>query len=126
MEPIREVWQNVEVSLELAQAFDPQALQAQQPGVALVLAEMLVGPPRWRRDEAELWPFAGLCSLQASQERLRLNFYETRRLAVALDRLFTALDFRIVGHRVSSVPRPVAGDWRAVGGLWLCHTPLNP
>ncbi|MCL6526568.1 MAG: hypothetical protein K6T57_06735 [Thermaceae bacterium] len=120
----REVWQDVEVHLELSLEFDPEALIQGHPGLALVLAELLIGPPRYWRDEAELLPFAGLKSLEAQLPRLRFRPLETRRLAQALDRLFTALEFEIVGHKVLSVPNLQAQGWQAKSGVWLCHQPL--
>ncbi|MER3443725.1 MAG: hypothetical protein C4333_06255 [Meiothermus sp.] len=123
-----EVWEDVEVHLELALEFDPERLQKEHPGLGLVLAELLVGPPRRWRDPAELLPYAGLKSLQAHLERLRFNPLETRRLGQALDRLFTALEFEIVGQKVISIPLPPNVEkpegWRARSGVWLCHLPL--
>jgi len=123
-----EVWEDVEVHLELALEFDPERLQKEHPGLGLVLAELLIGPPRRQRDVAELWPYAGLKSLEAHLERLGFNPLETRRLGQALDRLFTALEFEIVGQKVISVPLPpnveLPEGWRARSGVWLCHLPL--
>lgn len=123
-----EVWEDVEVHLELAFEFDPERLQKEYPGLSLVLAELLVGPPRRWRDAAELLPYAGLKSLEAHLERLRFNPLETRRLGQVLDRLFTALEFEIVGQKVISIPLPpnveTPEGWRARSGVWLCHLPL--
>ncbi|ADH62694.1 MAG: hypothetical protein ACOYW9_10535 [Deinococcota bacterium] len=124
----REVWQDVEVHLELSLEFDPEAFQKHYPGLALVMAELLIGPPRLWRDPAELLPYAGLKSLGAKLPRLRLNFLETRRLGQALDKWFTALEFEIVGQKVLAVPPPgpieLPEGWRAKSGVWLCHQPL--
>jgi hypothetical protein len=125
-QPKLEVWQNVEVHLELALEFDPQKLELTHPGLVPVLAELLIGPPRLERDSAELWPYAGLKSLEAQLPHLRLRFLETRRLGLALDKLFTALDFQIVGQRVMQIPPPLSTQsWRAGGLVWLCHQPLE-
>ncbi len=127
--PLREVWQDVEVHLEFSLKFDAQAFLHKHPGLALVLAELMVGPPRQWRDPVELLPFSGRCSLEANLPQLRFNPIETRRLAQELDRLFTALEFSIVGHRIISVPPPsrqkLEGGWRATSGVWLCHQPLS-
>ncbi|MER3554197.1 MAG: hypothetical protein C4331_07575 [Meiothermus sp.] len=121
----REVWQDVEVHLELSLEFDPEALKQRHPGLSLVLAELLIGPPRQWRDPAELLPYAGLKSLEAQLPRLRFSPLETRRLGQAIDRLFTAIEFEIVGHKVLSVPNLQALEgWRAKSGVWLCHHPL--
>lgn len=129
IQPKREVWQNVEVHLELALEFDPEKLEKTHPGLVPVLAELLIGPPRFERDCAELWPYAGLKSLQAQLPHLRLRFPETRRLGIAIDRLFTAIDFQIVGQRVMPIP-PIGpiqlpDGWKAHSGVWLCHQPLE-
>jgi hypothetical protein len=127
--PKREVWQNVEVRLELALEFDPEKLERSYSGLVPVLAELLIGPPRLERDSAELWPYAGLKSLAAQLPHLRLRFPETRRLGIALDGLFTAIDFQIVGQRVLQIPPPgpiqLPQGWRALSGVWLCHQPLE-
>ncbi|GIW25335.1 hypothetical protein [Meiothermus sp.] len=125
----REVWQDVEVNLELSLEFDPEAFLRRYPGLALVLAELLVGPPRRWRDPAELLPYAGCKSLEAKLPRLRFSPLETRPLAQALDKLFTTLEFSIVGHKVIAVPPPskaieLPEGWRAQSGVWLCHQPL--
>ncbi len=128
MEPRqREVWQDVEVSLELSLEFDPGALARAHPGLVPVLGELLVGPPRPLRTAADLEPLAGLRSLEARHPRLRLAFAETRRVGLALDRLFEAIEFDVVGRRVVPV-RPLGlpeggRDWRSAG-VWLCHRPL--
>lgn len=121
----REVWQDVEVHLELSLEFDPVALETWHPGLSLVLAELLIGPPRRWRDPAELRPYAGMKSLEAQLPRLRFSPLETRCLGQALDRLFTALEFDIVGHKILSVPNARASEsWQAKSGVWLCHLPL--
>jgi hypothetical protein len=125
----REVWQDVEVNLELSLEFDPEAFLHRHPGLALVLAELLVGPPRRWRDPAELLPYAGCKSLEARLPRLRFSPVETRSLGYALDRLFTAIEFSIVGHKIISVPQPnkairLPEGWRAPSAVWLCHQPL--
>ncbi|MCX7784310.1 MAG: hypothetical protein N2318_11795 [Meiothermus sp.] len=126
----REVWQDVEVNLELSLEFDPEEFLRRHPGLALVLAELLVGPPRRWRDPAELWPYAGCKSLEAKLPRLRFSPLETRPLGQALDKLFTAIEFSIVGHKVITVPPPhkaieLPEGWRAPSGVWLCHQPLG-
>jgi|YNPMSStandDraft_1061717.scaffolds.fasta_scaffold09122_1 hypothetical protein len=125
----REVWQDVEVNLELSLEFDPEAFLQRYPGLALVLAELLVGSPRRWRDPVELLPYAGQKSLEARLPRLRFSPLETRSLGQALDRLFTALEFSIVGHKVMAVPPPgrsieLPEGWRASSWVWLCHRPL--
>lgn len=124
-----EVWHDVEVRLELSMGFDPEELSKRHPGLALVMAEMLVGPPRKWREPVELLPFAGLKSLEAKLPRLRFTPAETRPLAQALDRLFTAIEFDIVGHKILAVPPPsrlirLEGGWQAPSTIWLCHQPL--
>lgn len=109
--------------------FDPEELSKRHPGLALVMAEMLVGPPRKWREPVELLPFAGLKSLEAKLPRLRFTPAETRPLAQALDRLFTAIEFDIVGHKILAVPPPsrlirLEGGWQAPSTIWLCHQPL--
>ncbi len=126
----REVWQDVEVNLELSLEFDPEEFLRRHPGLALVLTELLIGPPRRWRDPAELLPYAGCKSLEARLPRLRFSPLETRRLGQALDKLFTAIEFSIVGHRVIAVPPPskaieLPEGWRAHSGVWLCHQPLH-
>ena len=129
MEPTRDrqVWQDVEVNLELALEFEPEALQRAHPGLVPVLAELLVGPPRAYRTLADLEPLAGLRSLEARHPRLRLAFGETRRVGLALDRLFEAIEFDVVGRRVTAVrplgPSETPAGWRSAG-VWLCHRPL--
>lgn len=128
--PIREVWQDVEVHLEFSLEFDAKAFLERHPGLALVMAELMVGPPRQWRDPIELLPFSGQHSLEANLPRLRFNPLETRRLAQELDRLFTALEFSIVGHKVIAVPpispfQELPDGWRATSGVWLCHQPLG-
>jgi len=123
--PLREVWQDVEVHLELSLEFDPEALAQSHSGLALVLAELMIGPPRRWRDPTELLPYAGLKSLEAQLPRLRFSPLETRRLGQALDQLFTALEFEIVGHKILSIPNLEASSgWQAKSGVWLCHQPL--
>lgn len=126
----REVWQDVEVNLELSLEFDPEEFLRRHPGLALVLAELLVGPPRHWRDPAELLPYAGCKSLEARLPHLRFSPLETRPLGQALDKLFTAIEFSIVGHKVIAVPPPaknieLSEGWRARSGVWLCHQPLG-
>lgn len=128
--PIREVWQDVEVHLEFSLEFDAETFLQRHPGLALVMAELMVGPPRQWRDPVELLPFSGKYSLDSALPRLRFNPLETRRLAQELDRLFTALEFSIVGHKVIAVPPPspcqeLPEGWRAKSGVWLCHQPLG-
>ncbi|WP_233498303.1 hypothetical protein [Meiothermus sp. QL-1] len=125
----KEVWEDVEVNLELSLEFDPDEFLRRYPGLSLVLAELLIGPPRRWRDPAELLPFGGCKSLEARLPRLRFSPLETRSLALALDRLFTAIEFSIVGHKVLAVPPPsrtveLPEGWRARSGVWLCHQPL--
>ncbi|RIH89738.1 hypothetical protein Mlute_00253 [Meiothermus luteus] len=125
----KEVWQDVEVNLELSLEFDPEAFSKRHPGLSLVLAELLIGPPRHWRDPAELLPYAGCKSLEARLPRLRFSPLETRFLARALDQLFTTIEFSIVGHKVLTVPPPskatkLPEGWRARSGVWLCHQPL--
>lgn len=125
----REVWQDVEVNLELSLEFDPEEFLRRYPGLSLVLAELLVGPPRRWRDPAELLPYAGCKSLEARLPRLRFSPLETRSLGQALDRLFTTIEFSIVGHKVLAVPPPgrfieLPEGWRAKSEVWLCHRPL--
>lgn len=125
--PKREVWSDVEIQLELAIEFDPEAFERTHPGLAPLLAELLIGPPRIQRDTAELWPYAGLKTLEARLPRLRFIPAETKRLALGLDRLFTALEFNIVGHKVLAIPNPEVqhpDGWRSSSGVWLCHQPL--
>jgi len=119
----REVWQDVEVSLELALEFDPLALYRAYPGLIPVLGELLVGPPRALRTVGDLEPLAGLTTLEARHVRLRLAFAETRRLGLVLDRLFEAIEFDVVGRRVKA-ERP-GGPLAAPPGMWLCHRPLT-
>jgi hypothetical protein len=118
----------VSVHLELLEPFEPQRLERTHAGCLNVLAELLIGSPRMERDAAELEVFAGLTSLQTSVSRLRLDPPLLARLARVLDQTFTALEFDIVGRRVSSVrnfdPLPLA-DWRAVSPIWLCLQPLK-
>ena len=125
-----EVWHDVEVHVEFSLEFDPEAMHKQHPGLALVLAEMLVGPPRQWRDPAELLPFAGLKSLEAKLPRLRFSPIETKPLAHALDKMFTAIEFDIVGHKILTIPPPskliqLEQGWRAPSTIWLCHRPLS-
>ena len=125
----REVWQDVEINLELALEFDPAALHRTHPGLTTILGELLVGPPRRLRTLEDLEPFSGLRTLEARHERLRLHFLETRRLGVTLDRLFAALEFNVVGRRVTPVrvlgPIVPPEGWAAPNGVWLCHRPLE-
>ncbi len=125
---IKETWREVEVDLELAAEFDPELLATKHPGYVPLLAELLVGPPRRWREAGDLAPFAGLHSLQAKHEQLRLTFVEIRHLGEILDRLFAALEFALIGKRILQV-RPLGlgndGDWRAEGHVWLCHRPLE-
>lgn len=128
--PLREVWQDVEVHLELSLQFDAPVFAKKHPGLALVLAELLVGSPRQGRDPVELLPYNGCYSLEARLPRLRFSPIETRRLGQELDRLFTALEFNIVGHRIIAIPslgsqQSTDKGWRAKSSVWLCHQPLG-
>jgi hypothetical protein len=124
--PKPEVWHEVDVHLELAQEFDPAELERLAPGTTLIFAELLIGPPRQLRQAAELWPYAGLKSFQSHLPRLRFYRWEARRLAQALDRLFTTMEFELIGHRVLSIPalQPSREGWRALSRIWLCYQPL--
>jgi len=129
MANLREVWQDVEVHLELAVGFDPETFEYLYPGLSLVLAELLLGPPRLKRDSLELLAFGNQKSFEVQLPRLRFHLLETRQLGQALDRLFTALEFDIVGHKIISIPPPsmaiqLPQGWRARSGVWLCHRPL--
>jgi hypothetical protein len=127
--PKREVWKDVEIHLEIAQAFDPKLLEEAHPWLALVMTELLFGNLQWR-DSAGLLQFAGQKSLEAQLPQLRFSPLETKYLGKVLDKLFTAIEFDIVGHKVMAVPPPTASvhlpqGWRAQSGIWLCHQPLG-
>ena len=126
--PNTQVWQDVEITLEFVESFDPKRLLETHPGLSSILGEFLIGPPRTVRTPDELALFAGLTSLESKIPRLRLHFEETKRLGLALDRLFGALEFNVIGRRVIAVPNPspieLPEGWRAQSPVWLCHRPL--
>ncbi len=129
MQPFEKpVLYEVEVHLELLEPFEPGRLEQTHAGCPNVLAGLLIGSPRVQRDVAELEVFSGLTSLEAKVARLRLDPPLLVRLARVLDQTFTALEFDIVGRRVSAVrnfdPWPLA-DWRAVSPIWMCLQPLK-
>jgi hypothetical protein len=118
----------VSVHLELLEPFEPRRLERSHAGCPAILAELLIGSPRAERDPAELEPFSGLTSLEAQVARLRLDPLGLRRLAQVLDATFTALEFDILGRRVTSVRNfdPLGtSDWRAVSPVWACLQPLK-
>ncbi|HWG85403.1 MAG TPA: hypothetical protein VNT60_07990 [Deinococcales bacterium] len=125
----REVWQDVEISLELALEFDPEAVARRHPGVVPVLAELLIGPPRAYRSLADIEPLAGLRTLEGRHERLRFTMGELHRAGLVLDRLFAALEFNVVGRRVSPVrvlgPTQLPEGWGAASPVWSCLRPLD-
>ena len=120
------VWQDVEINLELALEFDPQRLKRDHAGLIPFLAELLIGPPRVVRTLDELELFAGLRSLEARHPQLRLDFYGLKRLGGALDTLFAALEFDVIGRPVNPVRHvgSLPGSWRAASSVWACHRPL--
>ncbi|HEX2864053.1 MAG TPA: hypothetical protein VHN99_05760, partial [Deinococcales bacterium] len=89
----------------------------------------LAGPPRAERTLADLEPFAGLWHLEVHHGTLRVNRLELRRVALSVDRLFTALEFQVVGRPLSSVrplgPLAEGQPWRAPSLLWSCYRPLE-
>jgi hypothetical protein len=120
------VWGSVEIHLELAQEFDPFQLHSTHPGLALVMAELLLGSPRRLRDPAELALWAGCTSFEREFGQLRLVFPELRRLGLLLDRLFDAISFDVIGQPLTyrnvaaSAPKHTLAT-----PLWLCHRPLE-
>jgi hypothetical protein len=126
--PQKPVWCEVTVHLELLEPFEPRKLERTHAGCPNLLAELLIGSPRTNRDPVELEPFTGLTSLEANVERLRVDPPLLTRLARVLDATFTALEFDIVGRRVTSVRNFdvfQVGDWRAVSPVWACLQPLK-
>ncbi|NJK44953.1 MAG: hypothetical protein HC933_12275 [Pleurocapsa sp. SU_196_0] len=118
----------VSVHLELLEPFEPRRLERTHAGCPAILAELLIGSPRAQRDPAELEPFTGLTSLEAQVTRLRLDSFGLRRLAQVLDVTFTALEFDILGRRVTSVRNlepSGTGDWRTISPVWACLQPLK-
>ena len=126
--PNTQVWQDVEITLEFVESFDPGRLLETHPGLSSILGEFLIGPPRLVRVPEELEMYAGLTSIESKIPRLRLDFLETKRLGVVLDKLFGALEFNVIGRRIMTVPNPspieLPEGWRANSPVWLCHRPL--
>jgi hypothetical protein len=124
----KQVWQDVEITLEFIETFDPKKLLQTHPGLLGLLGEFLIGPPRRLRSPEELEVYAGLNLLEAKLPQLRLDFLETKRLGQALDGLFGALEFNVIGRRVTPVrhlgPLESPNGWRSKSGVWLCHRPL--
>jgi hypothetical protein len=125
----REVWQDVEVNFELALEFDPGAIASRHPGLVPVLAELLVGPPRRFRSVADLEPFGGLTSLNGKHERLRFTLGELHRAGLVLDGLFAAIEFNVVGRRVTPIrvvgPAILQEGWASASPVWSCLRPLD-
>lgn len=95
--------QDVTAAVELASRFDPDQLIALSPAAAFILTELLSGPPRSQRSLSDLARFTGLKTPRGQRPRLRLSRLELRRVAVAVHRAFTALEFEFVGRRVTAV-----------------------
>ena len=100
---VRATWHDKTAAVELASRFDPDQLIASSPAAAFILTELLSGPPRNQRSLSDLERFAGLKTLRGQHPRLRLSRLEMRRVAVAVHRAFTALEFEFVGRRVTAV-----------------------